>query len=285
MAYVVYMGDLPKGEFSASSVHTSVLQQGVSINTFDFEDKMFPFVYGGDVPNAGWNGSESRFCNQGSLDSTLVKGSIVLCDSINSGESVLEAGGIGTVMQDGRSQDVAFNFPLAATSLDLTNGNTFAYGSGQIDPTKAISPGLLYDANEADYVSFLCGQGYSTKTLRIITGDTSTCTASNNGTVWDLNYPSFTLLGSSGESLTRVFHRTITNVGSPVSTYKATVTAQGGVKVQVDPDVLSFKSILQKQSFTLTVTATIANTVLSAALVWDDGVHQVRSPIVAYPTA
>ena len=35
----------------------------------------------------------------------------------------------------------------------------FAYGAGNIDP------GLVYDADEIDYVKFLCGQGYSTRAL------------------------------------------------------------------------------------------------------------------------
>ena len=41
----------------------------------------------------------------------------------------------------------------------------FAYGAGNIDPVKAIDPGLVYDADEIDYVEFLCGQGYSTRAL------------------------------------------------------------------------------------------------------------------------
>lgn len=70
----------------------------------------------------------------------------------------------------------------------------FAYGSGQINPIKAAHPGLVYDMVENDYVKFLCGQGYSTKNLRIITGDKISCsTSQTDATVWDLNYPSFTI--------------------------------------------------------------------------------------------
>ncbi|KAH0686002.1 hypothetical protein KY285_016543 [Solanum tuberosum] len=103
----------------------------------------------------------------------------------------------------------------------------FAYGSGQINPIKAAHPGLVYDMGENDYVKFLCGQGYSTKNLRIITGDkTSSCSTSQiDATVWDLNYPSFTISSSKNLKITRVFHRTVTNVGTPVSTYRATIVA------------------------------------------------------------
>jgi len=39
--------------------------QGVSINTFDLKNKMFPMVYAGDVPNTagGYNSSTCRYHN------------------------------------------------------------------------------------------------------------------------------------------------------------------------------------------------------------------------------
>ncbi|KAK4431721.1 Cucumisin [Sesamum alatum] len=171
----------------------------------------------------------------------------------------------------------------AATMSVATNTDAeFAYGSGHIDPLKAKSPGLVYDMEEADYVSFLCGQGYSNKNLQLITGDNTTCTASNNATVYDLNYPSFTLSAASGASISRVFHRTVTNVGSASSTYTAVVAAPQGLSIRVQPSTLSFKSIGEKQSFAVTVTASVGEAVLSGALVWDDGEYKVRSPVVAH---
>ncbi|CAN0837706.1 unnamed protein product [Linum grandiflorum] len=161
----------------------------------------------------------------------------------------------------------------------------FAYGSGQINPVMAADPGLVYDAGENDYVKLLCGQGYSTKQLRLVTGDQSVCSTSTNGTVWDLNYPSFALSSSSSQSIksvTQVFHRTVTNVGQAVSSYKATVSAPSGLKIQVEPSVLSFKGVGEKQQFVATVTALLGNSTLSASLVWSDGYHIVRSPIVAF---
>ncbi|KAF5747449.1 cucumisin-like [Tripterygium wilfordii] len=158
----------------------------------------------------------------------------------------------------------------------------FAYGAGHINPLKAVDPDLVYDAGEVDYIKFLCGQGYNTINLRTITGDSSRCNLATRPTVWDLNYPSFTVSTSLRQFVTRVFHRTITNVGSKMSTYKVIINAPKGLSIQVSPSVLTFKSLGEKQSFIVTVGANLSTSMISGSLIWDDGVHQVRSPIVAY---
>ena len=63
-----------------------------------------------------------RYCIFGSLDKTLVNGTIVLCDALDTGEEPLNAGAAGTIMQDDRYLDLAFSFPLPATYLNLSNG-------------------------------------------------------------------------------------------------------------------------------------------------------------------
>ena len=80
----------------------------------------------------------------------------------------------------------------------------------------------------------------------------------------------------------RSFARTVTNVGSPVSTYQVKVTASPGLTVKVEPSVLTFKSVGQKRTFSVTATAAGNERMLSGSLVWDDENFQVRSPIVAY---
>jgi len=158
----------------------------------------------------------------------------------------------------------------------------FAYGSGHINPLKAVDPGLVYDAGEADFVSFLCGQGYNATNLKIVTGDGSTCSSSNNATVWDLNYPSFALSVKQSGSIVQKFKRTVTNVGAAESTYNANVFAPSGLVVKVNPSSLAFKKVGEKQSFVVTVSATIGSKMLSGSLVWNDGAHNVTSPIVAF---
>ncbi|KAF6161081.1 hypothetical protein GIB67_007722 [Kingdonia uniflora] len=187
--------------------------------------------------------------------------------------------------------------PAAIKSALMTTANPmstatntdaeFAFGAGHINPVKAVVPGLIYDAGEADYVKMLCGSGYSTKNLRLVTGDASACSKVNNGTVWDLNYPSFALTLYKEGSFSATYHRTVTNVGSPGSVYKATINSPSGIKIKAIPSVLSFKTLGQKLSFALTVAGSIGNSasLISSTLIWDDGVYQVRSPIVVnYPT-
>ncbi|KAG6428704.1 hypothetical protein SASPL_112960 [Salvia splendens] len=97
----------------------------------------------------------------------------------------------------------------------------FAYGSGQINPAAAVDPGLVFDASEADYVNFLCKQGYNSSTLRLVTGDNSTCNGIIPGRAWDLNYPSFSLYVEDNQPIAATFTRKVTNVGAANSTYVA----------------------------------------------------------------
>jgi len=166
----------------------------------------------------------------------------------------------------------------------LNRDAELAYGAGQINPLKAVNPGLVYDADENDYINFLCGQGYNTTLLRRITGDNnSTCTSANRGSVFNLNLPSFTLSTARSKSNNVTFGRTVTNVGSARSTYRATITAHpSSLKIQVVPSVLTFSSLGQRLPFTLKIEGTINATLVSFSLIWADGTFQARSPIVLY---
>ncbi|RXH94526.1 hypothetical protein DVH24_024210 [Malus domestica] len=155
----------------------------------------------------------------------------------------------------------------------------FAYGAGLINPSRAPYPGLVYDAAEIDYVNFF------TRLLKALTGNSHSCSSSqsSHGTLSDhLNYPSVALSTSNPKSVNGIFNRTVTNVGSPKSTYKAKVSAPPGLEIKVNPSVLKFTSLGQKLSFQVRVKGLIEKTIVSGSLVWDDGKFQVRSPIVVY---
>ncbi|KAJ8545153.1 hypothetical protein K7X08_017736 [Anisodus acutangulus] len=126
--------------------------------------------------------------------------------------------------------------------------NPFDFGSGFVNPTKVLDPGLIYDAQPADYRAFLCSIGYDEKSLHLITRDNSTCDqtfASPNG----LNYPSITVPDLRDKySVTR----TVTNVGKARSIYQAVIFAPRGVNVTVVPRRLAFTKYYQKINFTVT---------------------------------
>ncbi|WZY75535.1 hypothetical protein YC2023_021919 [Brassica napus] len=161
----------------------------------------------------------------------------------------------------------------------------FAYGAGHVDPIAALNPGLVYELDKADHITFLCGLNYTSKTLKLITGEAVTCTG--NTLPRNLNYPSMSAkLSETNSSFTVTFNRTVTNLGTPNSTYKSQIVLNHGTKlsVKVSPDVLFMKSVNEKQSFTVTVSGDNIDPKLpsSASLIWSDGTHNVRSPIVVY---
>ncbi|KAM1579593.1 hypothetical protein ACFXTI_041505 [Malus domestica] len=175
------------------------------------------------------------------------------------------------------------NWSPAAILSTFTTTAEFAYGAGLINPSRAPYPGLVYDATEIGYVNFLCAHGYSTKLLKALTGDSCSLSQSSHGTLGGhLNYPSVALSTSNPKSVNGIFNRTVTNVGSPKSTYKAKVNAPPGLEIKVNPSVLKFTSLWQELSFQVMVKGLIEKTIVSGSLVWDDGNFQVRSPIVVY---
>lgn len=125
--------------------------------------------------------------------------------------------------------------------------NPFAYGAGHVSPNSALDPGLVYDAEADDYITFLCAIGYTPKQIALFTAkedppaDCSTRTAS----VGDLNYPSFSVLfESSNHTVTQ--RRVVRNVGSNLrATYTPRVTSPAGVLVTVKPRVLRFSTTQQ----------------------------------------
>ena len=162
----------------------------------------------------------------------------------------------------------------------------FGYGSGHINPAQAIDPGLVYEAFKDDYTKMMCGMGYDTRTVRLISGDnTTTCTTGvTEGAVKDLNYPSMASPADQHKPFNISFLRTATNVGQANSTYQAKITADPLMKVQVNPNVLSFTSLNEKKTFVVTVSGEALDKQpnVSASLVWTDGTHSVRSPIIIY---
>ncbi|TXG74190.1 hypothetical protein EZV62_002769 [Acer yangbiense] len=164
------------------------------------------------------------------------------------------------------------------------NGDTeFAFGSGHINPLEAINPGLVYETLKPDYIKMLCSLGLNDTVIRSISGDNSTCPKGlEKESPKDLNYPSMSTKLQQDTPFKITFNRTVTNVGFPNSVYTAKVSQPQNANIKVEPAVLSFKSLYEKKSFTVTVTGSSVKPFLSSSLVWSDGKHNVRSPIVVH---
>ncbi|XP_047331640.1 subtilisin-like protease SBT4.4 [Impatiens glandulifera] len=159
----------------------------------------------------------------------------------------------------------------------------FGYGAGLINPIAAIDPGLVYDANKEDYIQFLCSLEYTNQQMHYLTGDNSTCTKFVKQYDWNLNMPSFCFLTLPLKNFKVTFLRKVTNVGLTSTTYNVKIDSSEKLKIHVFPDTLSFTSVGQTQSFTVTVEGIIPPlTIVSASLSWVDSTHKVRSPIVIY---
>ncbi|CAH2079101.1 unnamed protein product, partial [Thlaspi arvense] len=160
----------------------------------------------------------------------------------------------------------------------------FAYGSGYVNPTVAVDPGLVYDIAKEDYLNMLCSLNYSSKGISTVAGGAFTCPETKLNTR-DLNYPSMSAKVSASSSSDITFSRTVTNVGKNGSTYNAKLSGDPKLNIKVVPETLSFISSGEKKSFTVTVSGNSLagiSGIVSASLVWSDGSHNVRSPIVVY---
>ncbi|XP_035837246.1 subtilisin-like protease SBT4.15 [Helianthus annuus] len=177
-----------------------------------------------------------------------------------------------------------------ATTMKVnTKDMALASGSGLINPTKARSPGLVYDINTSAYIRFLCKVGYNSTTLAILIGGKKTYHCNNfkpTKGVDGLNYPSIHLqVESNVTTFSVVFKRVVKNVGDEKVTYKAQVASPKGLSIKVEPSKLSFDKLNKKRAFTVVVEGKFDRkdaSLLSGSLVWKNDKHSVVSPVVVY---
>ncbi|KAF2317334.1 hypothetical protein GH714_020300 [Hevea brasiliensis] len=135
--------------------------------------------------------------------------------------------------------------PDAATGI---SSNPWAYGSGHVNPKKALSPGLVYDISTEDYKIFvfieLSSQNYPGNSNE----NSNPCSKafSDPG---ELNYPSFSVL--FGNKTVVQYTRELTNVEAAKSTYKVKVIRPSNVAVTVKPTELVFNNIGEKKKYTV----------------------------------
>lgn len=68
---------------------------------------------------------ENRFCSKNTVDRNLVKGKILVCDTVLSPSAFASFGGaVGVVMQDAGVKDNARSYPLPASYLGTAAGGS-----------------------------------------------------------------------------------------------------------------------------------------------------------------
>lgn len=178
--------------------------------------------------------------------------------------------------------------------LDHTRSpaNAFDMGAGHVDPNKALDPGLVYDIDMKEYISYLCGLGFKDEEVNniIYPEPDVQCAKVKAIPQEQLNYPSIGVSlplqgNNSTSSIDKTIYRTVTNVGNATNaTYKATVSVPKGVSVEVVPSTLKFESLNEKRTFKMIFKqqGRGGGSTGFGELKWVSGRYSVRSPIVLF---
>ncbi|XAR51294.1 Cucumisin [Bertholletia excelsa] len=179
------------------------------------------------------------------------------------------------------------------TMLDESTGNVSTvldFGSGYVNPQKAMDPGLVYDIATIGYIDFLCNSNYTIKNIQAITRKTADCGGARRaGHAGNLNYPALAVVFQQygRHKMSTHFIRSVTNVGDANSVYRVTVRPPpGGAAVTVEPEELVFRRIGQRLNFLVRVEAPAVklspgeSSTTSGSIRWSDGKHVVTSPLV-----
>jgi len=193
--------------------------------------------------------------------------------------------GLGALMKQrfpGMSP-AAIKSALMTSATTLTNagnpipGGPFAYGAGFVHPNAASDPGLVYDAGFLQWLGFLCGttNGVSAGTCAFLESIGVPSEPS------DLNYPSIAIGALAGS---QTVTRTVTNVSGGGSSYTSSVEGLEGIDVTIEPASFGIgPGASAEYTVTFSNASAPVDTYATGAIVWSDGVHTVRSPVVVRP--
>ncbi|KAL7209373.1 hypothetical protein ACSBR1_030995 [Camellia fascicularis] len=168
--------------------------------------------------------------------------------------------------------------PLTNSSNQIAN--PLEMGVGEINPIKALNPGLVFETTLKDYLNFLCYYGISQKMIRLISKTNFICPKdSNQDLISNINYPSISIGKLNRLQGFKIVERTITNVGSPNSSYVSSIDAPPGLVVKVSPKNIDFaKAASTRASFKISFQGKeeASRGYKFGAITWSDGRHDVR---------
>ncbi|KAM0935307.1 putative cucumisin [Dioscorea sansibarensis] len=183
------------------------------------------------------------------------------------------------------SADIYSNDGYYIADYNLDNANFFTVGAGHVNPSKANTPGLIYDIEPSNYIPYLCGLRYTDTQVTAVVRRSIKCAEVHAIYGFELNYPSFMVFLTPSNNFTVTLNRTVTNVGDSMSTYKVQVQEPNGITVIVKPETLSFSNVKEQVQFAVTFSKNIGSTenilYSEGFLTWVslNGNITVRSPI------
>ncbi|KAK1565486.1 hypothetical protein Q3G72_027790 [Acer saccharum] len=173
-----------------------------------------------------------------------------------------------------------FGSPILAQSTKaLVHATPFDFGAGFINPTRAMDPGLIFNAHFRHYVKFLCAvPGVDDKSVRQAIG--FGCPKKKKPWCSDLNTASITVSNLAGS---RNLTRKVTNAGSANETYNVIVREPLGVEVTVKPKAFKIRGNGSRR-LKIVLKATEARRAYSFGEMVLQGKkkHTIRVPIAVY---
>jgi hypothetical protein len=162
----------------------------------------------------------------------------------------------------------------------LNAAGAFAMGAGHVNAAKAISPGLVYDIEETQYIAYLCGLGYTDDQVESIAHRRNACRSASKIAGAELNYPSLVVPATAGGI---TVNRTVTNVDATHARYTVDISLPAGVRAVVLPSAQEFGGLHDKRSFTVKLNWDAGKTThAEGSLKWVSATHVVRFPIVVF---
>ncbi|XP_051139093.1 subtilisin-like protease SBT3 [Andrographis paniculata] len=229
-------------------------------------------------------------------DFTLLSGTSMACPHISGIAALLKAAhpewsaaAIQSAIMTTATTHDNTNKPIKDMGFDYDVATPLDMGSGQVDPNRALDPGLVYDATIEDYINLVCSMDLTSEQRRTIIRSSYNC--STAAATSDINYPSFIALYNVQENtakLTKKFQRTVTNVGDGAATYRVKIETPKESTVKISPIKLVFSKKYEKRRYTVTIRyRSYSQTEINyGSITWieDGGNRTVRSPIVVTQT-
>ncbi|XP_022767949.1 CO(2)-response secreted protease-like [Durio zibethinus] len=151
-------------------------------------------------------------------------------------------------------------------------------GVGEINPLKALNPGLVFETTTEDYLKFLCYNGSPEKKIRSMSMANFKCPRkSSDDLISGINYPSISISRLDKNGGFRTIKRSVTNVGLANVTYTVAVHAPLGLKVKVLPKKITFVENVRRVPFKVSFDGREASTGYNfGSLTWSGGPYSVR---------